>query len=112
MDRKGYFLPTDTLGFIARYDVFKSWRTLIGQTTAKETSNLEPSCSTKLPSSAADSPFPWPDHDSQLFPLPQCHKILKRDNFVIVYDQAKRIPHYVAETLTKESLEGECYRRR
>ena len=40
------------------------------------------------------------------FLLPECHIVLRRNNFVIVYDQSKRIPVFAAETLTKDSLRG------
>jgi len=110
-----WVLAEDKLRAIVHNDIFKSWRTLIGQSSAKETSSTINASATvkeglsRVPSSAASTSL-FPGYDSQLFQLPQCHKILKRNNFVIVYDQAKRIPLYVAETLTKESLEGETKR--
>ena len=41
------------------------------------------------------------------FPLPtSCARILRKDNFIVSYDQSKRIPYWVAETLTRESIKG------
>jgi len=44
------------------------------------------------------------------FQLPTSQKLLRRNNFVVLYDQSKRIPLLVAETLTKDSLRGETKR--
>jgi len=44
------------------------------------------------------------------FQIPSCHKIIRKDNLIILYDQSKRIPVLVAESLTKETLRGNAKR--
>jgi len=48
-------------------------------------------------------------HKTVLYPFPlptSSTRILRKDNFIVSYDQAKRIPQWVAETITKDSILG------